>query len=193
MQDTRFSQGSSCYLLHAAFLIGLFFDPEDGGDMFLLLNIRWISTYHTALYPRRQNSFIIISSSSGHLIFTSWCNESSLFRMHVFISSFPRPVLVSASFHFGLQNLFQHSFFSRDGRSVTASLKNLNTHTVHFTSVWSYRIYVTLKSKGHRIDSYWKFAIGRIGVVGNFQANIVTCRGVRVTKIMGSSSVDWIY
>jgi hypothetical protein len=24
----------SCYLLHAGFLFGLFFDPEDGGDMF---------------------------------------------------------------------------------------------------------------------------------------------------------------
>jgi hypothetical protein len=23
-----------CYLLHAGFLVGLFFDPEDGGDMF---------------------------------------------------------------------------------------------------------------------------------------------------------------
>jgi hypothetical protein len=26
---------SVCYLLHAAFLFGLFFDPEDGGDIFL--------------------------------------------------------------------------------------------------------------------------------------------------------------
>jgi hypothetical protein len=26
---------SVSYLLHAAFLIGVFFDPEDGGDMFL--------------------------------------------------------------------------------------------------------------------------------------------------------------
>jgi hypothetical protein len=25
----------SCYLLHAGFLLGLFFDPEDAGDMFL--------------------------------------------------------------------------------------------------------------------------------------------------------------
>jgi hypothetical protein len=24
----------SCYLLHAGFLLGLFFYPEDGGDMF---------------------------------------------------------------------------------------------------------------------------------------------------------------
>jgi hypothetical protein len=26
---------SACRLLHAGFLLGLFFDPEDGGDMFL--------------------------------------------------------------------------------------------------------------------------------------------------------------
>jgi hypothetical protein len=27
--------GSACYLLHAGFLLGLFFDTEDGGNMFL--------------------------------------------------------------------------------------------------------------------------------------------------------------
>jgi hypothetical protein len=26
---------SACYLLHAGFLLGLFFGPENGGDMFL--------------------------------------------------------------------------------------------------------------------------------------------------------------
>jgi hypothetical protein len=29
------SSVSACYLLHAGFMFGLFFDPEDGGDMFL--------------------------------------------------------------------------------------------------------------------------------------------------------------
>jgi hypothetical protein len=28
-------QKSACYLLHDGFLLGLFFNPEDGGDMFL--------------------------------------------------------------------------------------------------------------------------------------------------------------
>jgi hypothetical protein len=27
---------TSCYLVHSGFLLGFFFDPEDGGDMFLL-------------------------------------------------------------------------------------------------------------------------------------------------------------
>jgi hypothetical protein len=29
------SKSSDYYLLHAGFLLGLFFNPEDGGDMFL--------------------------------------------------------------------------------------------------------------------------------------------------------------
>jgi hypothetical protein len=38
----------------ADFLLGLFFDPEAGGDMFLRI-VGWLSTVHTALYPRPQN------------------------------------------------------------------------------------------------------------------------------------------
>jgi hypothetical protein len=36
---------------HAGFFLGLFFDPEDGGDIFLR-NVGWLSTGYTALYPR---------------------------------------------------------------------------------------------------------------------------------------------
>jgi hypothetical protein len=42
-----------CYLLHAGFLLGLYFDPENGGNMFLR-NVGCLSTDCTALYPRRQ-------------------------------------------------------------------------------------------------------------------------------------------
>jgi hypothetical protein len=38
--------GSICYLLHADFLLGLFFYPEDGGDM-LLRNVSLFSTDYT--------------------------------------------------------------------------------------------------------------------------------------------------
>jgi hypothetical protein len=36
------------------FLLGLFFDPEDGGDKFLR-NSSWLSLDYMVLYPRRQN------------------------------------------------------------------------------------------------------------------------------------------
>jgi hypothetical protein len=42
-------QAELCF--HAGFLLGLFFDPEDRGDMFLR-NVGWLSTDYTALYHR---------------------------------------------------------------------------------------------------------------------------------------------
>jgi hypothetical protein len=44
--------GGTCYIFHAGFLLGSFFDPEDGSDMFLW-NVGWILTDYTALYLRR--------------------------------------------------------------------------------------------------------------------------------------------
>jgi hypothetical protein len=45
----------SCFLLYAGFLLGLPFDPEDGGDMFLWI-VGWLSPYYMALYFGRENS-----------------------------------------------------------------------------------------------------------------------------------------
>jgi hypothetical protein len=45
------NQGEECGKLHARFLLGLFFDTENGGDMFFR-NVGWLSTDYTALYPR---------------------------------------------------------------------------------------------------------------------------------------------
>jgi hypothetical protein len=44
---------ATCF--HSGFLLGLFFDPEHEGDMFLR-NVGWLSTDYTVLYPRTQNS-----------------------------------------------------------------------------------------------------------------------------------------
>jgi hypothetical protein len=42
------SRALVCYLLHADFLLRLFFDPEDGGEIFLR-NVGCLSTDYTAL------------------------------------------------------------------------------------------------------------------------------------------------
>jgi hypothetical protein len=42
------NEGRACYLPHASFL--LFFDPENGGDVFLR-NVAWLSTDYMFLYP----------------------------------------------------------------------------------------------------------------------------------------------
>jgi hypothetical protein len=47
------SRRPTCF--HAGILLCLFFDPEDGGDMFLR-NVGRLSTDYTALYPRRKYS-----------------------------------------------------------------------------------------------------------------------------------------
>jgi hypothetical protein len=54
LHNPKFRQGDcfAGYLLSPWFLACLFFDPEDGGDMFLR-NIGWLSADYTALYPRR--------------------------------------------------------------------------------------------------------------------------------------------
>jgi hypothetical protein len=56
LKVSRYFGGTShatCF--YSGFLLMLFFDPEDGGDIFLL-NVGWLSTDYTVLYPTRYNS-----------------------------------------------------------------------------------------------------------------------------------------
>jgi hypothetical protein len=46
----QLQRGTACCLFHAAFLHGSFFDPEDGGEMFIW-NVGLLPTDYTALYP----------------------------------------------------------------------------------------------------------------------------------------------
>jgi hypothetical protein len=50
----------ACYLPLSAFLLGLFFNSEDGGEMFIR-NVHWFWKDYTSLYRARQNfwSFIL--------------------------------------------------------------------------------------------------------------------------------------
>jgi hypothetical protein len=64
------TESYACYLLDTGFLLGLFFDPEDGGNM-LLPNVAWLSNDYTALYPRRyslHNSSITRSSGRNYCL-----------------------------------------------------------------------------------------------------------------------------
>jgi hypothetical protein len=52
-RQQTFETNSYCYLLHAGFLLGFFFNPEDKGDKFLQ-NVGIISMDYMTLYLRRQ-------------------------------------------------------------------------------------------------------------------------------------------
>jgi hypothetical protein len=59
ISQARNQQSSACCLLYASFLLGLFFYPEDGGNMFLL-NVSWHSVDYMALYP---STFLSVAQS----------------------------------------------------------------------------------------------------------------------------------
>jgi hypothetical protein len=50
--NRRFGGALLATCFHAGIFLGLFFNPEDGGDM-LLLNVGSLSTDYTELHPRR--------------------------------------------------------------------------------------------------------------------------------------------
>jgi hypothetical protein len=41
---------SACHLLHADFLLGLFLDPEDGGNMFLFNGLHGVISHKADLF-----------------------------------------------------------------------------------------------------------------------------------------------
>jgi hypothetical protein len=61
-------------------LLGLFFDPEDGGDMFLQ-NVYQLSTNYTALYPGRYNTALRTSNpksySCKYCHYLGWGNKNA--------------------------------------------------------------------------------------------------------------------
>jgi hypothetical protein len=65
----RLAVYSACHLLTCWFLLKIFFDPEDGGDMFLR-NVGCISTDYTASHPRRWYSSNpdLLESKASHPI-----------------------------------------------------------------------------------------------------------------------------
>jgi hypothetical protein len=58
--STQQAGGSAFHLPHAGSLLGLFFDTEDGGHIFLR-NVGRFSTDYTGLYPRMYNSSLMYS------------------------------------------------------------------------------------------------------------------------------------
>jgi hypothetical protein len=62
-------QSSAWYLLHAGFLLGLFFDPEDGGDMFLRTLVDYQRTTQHYIPEDRTLQNCSQSSSSFWMMF----------------------------------------------------------------------------------------------------------------------------
>jgi hypothetical protein len=58
---------ASTQMASKMFLLKFFFDPEDGGDVFLR-NVGCISTDYTASHPRRLYSFFYVNVGCLHLV-----------------------------------------------------------------------------------------------------------------------------
>jgi hypothetical protein len=56
ISEVRYRRGRRWQaVLSGWFLLWIFFDPEDGGDM-IRQNVSWLPTYYMSLYSRRKNS-----------------------------------------------------------------------------------------------------------------------------------------
>jgi hypothetical protein len=80
----RFGGTYCLHLLATCFMLGLFFDPEYGGDMFLR-NVGWLSTGYTLLYLRKYNC------TKSTCNFVSWIDPS-----HSFSSPYASPPSIPA-------------------------------------------------------------------------------------------------
>jgi hypothetical protein len=116
--------------IHVGILLGLFFDPEDGGNMFLQ-NIGQLSTDYKALYPRWQSStkrFVFIVSDVCHLGLKNddkvyWpnkqfiCHQKSLKKKMLYLW------LLQMNFSFGKGRDFKR--FWTCNLNTTLSLQNI--------------------------------------------------------------------
>jgi hypothetical protein len=67
----RISQARNLKETNACHLLGLFFDPDDGGDT-LLRNVRWLSTDYTSLYPEDRTLHKHRCENLPMYLFASW-------------------------------------------------------------------------------------------------------------------------
>jgi hypothetical protein len=110
------SQWLEC-CFHARFLLGLFFDPEDG-DYMSLRNVRWLLTDYTALYPRRSYD-IDRSNKSKLILLVGW--QDRLAYMYLLLAIFRiafSTLQIWTSFAVSLHTNFSYLFMPVNDTSV---------------------------------------------------------------------------
>jgi hypothetical protein len=88
---------ATCF--HAGFLIGLHFDPEDGGDMFLR-NVGWLSTDYTALYPISSNPNVLGERQGRPGYFSAYVISSYWIYIAFPVNPKHFNVIVTVTWHF---------------------------------------------------------------------------------------------
>jgi hypothetical protein len=107
---------------HPCFLLGLFFDPEDGGEKYFR-NVGLLSADYTALYLRKNK--VKENSSSFHV-----CGQSSLFRTHIFISSSTRFLSLSLSAFFDLYSRISSGNYCTSQRLEVIRTYSQSSHNI---------------------------------------------------------------